>query len=193
VKKLKFVIAGMALGMVSAAASAQFSNHGYDFVEAVRNRDGGKATQLLESQPVGLVNSKASDGNTALVIAIARGDSDWTAYLLTEGADPNLAGAGGDTPLIAASRIGFGDAVAWLIGKGAKIDGTNRMGETALIIAVQQRRIPIIRTLLEAGANPDRADTAAGYSARDYAARDTRSREIIKLIEAKKPKDSAAR
>jgi hypothetical protein len=46
--------------------------------------------------------------------------------------------------------------------------------------------------LLAAGANPDKTDNAAGYSARDYAARDNRSRDIFKLIEAKKPKPAAA-
>ena len=53
------------------------------------------------------------------------------------------------------------------------------MGETALIVAVQQRQPPVVKLLLEAGANPDKADHAAGYSARDYAKRDTRSREIL--------------
>ena len=62
------------------------------------------------------------------------------------------------------------------------------MGETALIVAVQQRQVPIVKLLLAAGADPDQADSAAGYSARDYAKRDNRSREILKLIEAKKPK-----
>ena len=40
--------------------------------------------------------------------------------------------------------------------------------------------------LLQAGANPDKADHFAGYSARDYARRDTRSRELLKLIETVK-------
>ena len=90
--------------------------------------------------------------------------------------------------MIAAARVGFQQAVEWLLSMGAKVDAANRMGETPLIIAVQQREIPIIRKLLEAGANPDKTDSAAGYSARDYAARDTRSREILKMIEDKKPK-----
>ena len=81
----------------------------------------------------------------------------------------------------------------WLIGIGAKVDGANRMGETPLIIAVQQRELPIVRRLLDAGANPDRTDAAAGYSARDYATRDGRSRDILKLIEDKKPKPTAAK
>jgi ankyrin repeat protein len=62
------------------------------------------------------------------------------------------------------------------------------MGETALIVAVQQRHTEIVKLLLAAGADPDRSDSAAGYSARDYAKRDTRSRDMLKLIEAKKPK-----
>ena len=51
----------------------------------------------------------------------------------------------------------------------------------------------LLGALLDAGANPDRSDAAAGYSARDYATRDPRAREILKLIEDKKPKAAAAK
>jgi ankyrin repeat protein len=66
------------------------------------------------------------------------------------------------------------------------------MGETALIVAVQQRQLGIVRTLLARGADPDRTDSAAGLSARDYAERDGRSRDILRMIESKKPKTAAA-
>jgi ankyrin repeat protein len=193
VKQLRFAIAAAALCLAASPASAQFSNKGHDFVHAVKVRDGNKAMELLSSQPSSIINAKSEDGNTALVVAISRSDPEWTGFLMGHGADPNLAAKGGETPLMAAARVGFVDAVETLLGRGAKVDAANRMGETALIIAVQQRRIPIVRMLLDAGANPDKPDTAAGYSARDYAARDTRSREMIKMIEAKKPKASAAR
>ena len=75
---------------------------------------------------------------------------------------------------------------------GAKVNGTNKMGETPLIIAVQQHRAQIVRVLLGQGADPDRADHAAGFSARDYAARNSRSRDILKMIEDKKPKSAAS-
>ena len=90
-------------------------------------------------------------------------------------------------------RVGFENAIEWLLGLGAKVDASNRMGETPLIVAVQQREAPIVRLLLNAGADPDRTDHAAGYSARDYAARDPRARDILKLIEDKKPKGAPAR
>jgi ankyrin repeat protein len=56
-----------------------------------------------------------------------------------------------------------------------------------LIIAVQLRQARAVKALLDAGANPDKNDFA-GYSARDYAARDSRSRQMSELIQAKKPK-----
>ena len=190
-KSLKFVCAAIALVTIGAPTVAQYNADSDQFVEAVEKRDGDKATDLIRSKPR-IVDSRNSKGDTALIIAINRSDRDWTGFLLNKGADPNLGGRGGDTPLIAASRIGFEEAADWLLGIGAKVDGTNKMGETALIVAVQQRQVPVVKLLLNAGANPDKTDTAAGLSAREYAARDTRSRQILQLIEAKKPKAAAA-
>jgi ankyrin repeat protein len=194
VKHWKFAIAAAALGALCAPAMAQMvaGYAGTEFVEAVRKSDGDKVTQLLRDHPTGLVDARDGDGNTALIIAINRRDEEWTGFLLNQNADPNFGGKGGDTPLINAARIGFDQAVEWLLALGAKVDGTNRMGETPLIVAVQQRQVPIVRRLLAAGANPDKTDSAAGYSARDYAARDSRASDILKLIEAKKPKPAAA-
>ena len=165
---------------------------GYDFLEAVKKSDGDKAIGALSGNARGIVDTKDGEGNTGLIIAISRSDEQWTGFLLQKGADPNLAGKGGDTPLIAAARVGFEPAVEWLLGLKAKVDATNRMGETPLIIAVQQRNLPIVRVLLGEGADPDRTDHAAGYSARDYATRDPRARDILKMIEDKKPKAAAA-
>jgi ankyrin repeat protein len=196
VKQLAFVMFAVTALLASpAGAQSLGSNPGYDFTEAVKKSDGEKATQLLESHPKGFVDTKDGDGNTGLIIAIGRKDEQWTGFLLTKGADPNLSGKGGDTPLIAAARVGFDNAIEWLLGLGARVDAQNRSGETPLIIAVQQREVPIVRQLLSAGADPDRTDHAQGYSARDYATRDPRARDILKMIEDKKPKgaSSAAR
>ena len=191
-KQLAFAILLASAALSAPASAQQLTTVGYDFTEAVKKSDGGKAINLLETNPKGLVDTKDGDGNTGLIIAINRSDEQWTGFLLNKGADPNIAGKGGDTPLIAASRVGFEQAVEWLLGSGAKVDATNRMGETPLIIAVQQHRQAIVRVLLGEGANPDRADHAAGYSARDYATRDPRAREILKMIEDKKPKAAAS-
>jgi ankyrin repeat protein len=88
---------------------------------------------------------------------------------------------------MAAARLGLTQIVDWLLEMGAKVNGENKMGETALITAVVQRQKPVVRMLLEAGANPDKTDTAQGFSARQYAQRDPRARDILNMIEAKKP------
>jgi ankyrin repeat protein len=133
------------------------------------------------------VNSRNLDGMTPLIAAIENRDTEWAGYLLQQGANPNLALRNGDTPLIAAARIGSQEVTEWLLGLGARVNETNRMGETALIVAVQGRQVPVVRILLDAGADPDKADSAAGYSARDYAKRNNRTPELLRLIEAKKP------
>jgi ankyrin repeat protein len=194
VKRFNFAIFVLVIAALSpSSAYAQLgANSGMEFVEAVRNSDGNKADELLHGHP-GIVDARGGDGNTGLMVAVQRRDDQWTGFLLNQGADPNLPGANGDTPLIAASRIGFDTAVEWLLEVGAKVDGTNKMGETALIAAVQQRQVPVVKLLLNAGADPDKRDSAQGFSAREYAARDPRARDILQLINNKKPKVSAAR
>lgn len=191
-KRLKFAFAA-AFVAASAPAVAQLPPTGLDFVQAVRSSDGDKATQLLQDHPAGFIDSRDGDGNTGLIIAVTRRDEQWTAFLLGKGADPNVQGKAGDTALIIASRIGFDEAVDWLLQVGAKVDLANRMGETPLISAVEQRQASTVKLLLAAGADPDKTDTAAGYSARDYAQRDPRARDILQLINAKKPKPAAGR
>src|SRR5205085_9151622 len=152
VKQLGFVFFVGTSVMTAPAFGQALTTAGYDLLEAVKKSDGDKATQVLATHPPGLVDTKDSDGNTGLIIAINRTDERWTAFLLNKGADPNLQGKGGDTPLIAAARVGFQPAVEWLIGLGAKVDATNRMGETPLIVAVQQRNLPVVRVLLNQNA-----------------------------------------
>jgi ankyrin repeat protein len=191
VKQLGFAVL-LAASLAGSPVTAQSTlSPGDQLVDAVKKSDGNKALDLLSSSPKGIVNTKDGDGNPGLIIAISRSDEQWTGFLLNKGADPNLAGKGGDTPLIAAARVGFEPAVEWLIGLGARVDADNKMGETPLIVAVQRRNLPIVRLLLNQGANPDKTDSAAGYSARDYATRDARARDILKLIEEKKPKPPA--
>lgn len=179
----------LAIAVASAAVPAAAQMGGYDgeaFVKAVREGNASEALKLLKDKP-SLLDARDVSGNTALLAGIGERQWELTAYLLRQGADPNLASREGETPLIEASRAGFADAVEWLISVGAKVDEGNRKGETPLIIAVQRRQLPIVRILLNNGANPDKADSAAGYSARDYAKRDSRTPELLRAIEAKKP------
>ena len=177
-------IALMGLAVILATpTSAQYVSDAEPFISAVRDRKGDEAMSLLGSRPT-VVNSRNAKGETALNIVISRSDELWTDFLISRGADPNLQDSKGDTPLIAASRVGFNAAIELLLARGAKVDLANKMGETPLIIAVQQRELDAVKLLLAKGANPDKSDSAAGYSARDYAKRDTRTPQILAAIEA---------
>ena len=181
------VMAAIATCVAAAPAAGQHVSEAERLVTAVKERDVGQAVTVLRAQPL-IVNARNHNGETALTIAVARRDDEWTSFLLSQGADPNAPARNGDTPLIVAARMGYSAGASHLASLKAKIDATNKMGETALIVAVQQRHLPIVRMLLGAGADPDKTDNAQGYSARDYAKRDPRAREILRLIETRKPK-----
>jgi ankyrin repeat protein len=174
-------------------ATAQMTgSDGEAFVAAMKEGEGGKALALLEKPGSTVVNYRGGDGNAGLHIAMHNRDGNWVGFLLAHDADPDLGDRNGDTPLILAARLKYPEGAARMLMKGASVDKTNKLGETALIVAVQQRQAAIVRILLEAGADPDVADHAAGLSARDYAKRDRRSTEMLKLIESvKTPRKSA--
>jgi uncharacterized protein len=191
-KRLAAVALAMALGAMSlgigatAAAAQQFGSDGYNFLKAVEERDANKAIELVTAKGSTVINYRGDKGDAALHVVMRQREIPWANYLLQNGADPNIQASNGDTPLITAARIGFSEGALVLLGRGARVDAANRQGETALIVAVQQRHPALVKLLLEKGANPDKQDTAAGYSARDYAKRDIRSAAILKLIETSK-------
>ena len=184
-----WVRAGLFLAIAGLATSAPAQltgSEGEKFLKAVTERDNAAAVPMLEQPGSRLVNYRGYDGDTALHITTRNRELSWVGYLLTKGANPDIGDRNGDTPLIIAARIGFEEAADYLLRYKANVDATNRRGETALIVAVQQKRPRLIEQLMKAGADPDKTDHAAGYSARDYAKRDTRNRELLKLIETTK-------
>lgn len=185
------VMLPVAAGVIAPAAQAQFSDS-YNFLKAVKDRKGEEAEKFLAEPGTVIINTRDSTtGETALHIVIQRRDSTWLGYLLQKGANPNLADKKGTTPLMLATQINFLDGIDWLTKKKATIDQTNRAGETALILAVQLRNTEAVRALLKAGANPDKKDSRAGYSARDYAKQDGRASAIASIIENHGKTDAA--
>jgi len=181
-----------ALGVAAVPAIAQLAgSDGEAFVAALKEGNGSKAVELVEKPGSTVVNYRGGDGNAGLHIAMRNRNGNWVGFLLSRDADPNVADKNGDTPLILAARLGYPEGAARMLMARAQVDKANRLGETALIVAVQQRQAAIVRMLLEAGANPDKADHASGYSARDYAKRDNRTTEILRLIESVKVKKAA--
>ena len=170
------------VGAATPAAGQISANGAASFLSAVKERNGGKATELLNAPGSTVVNARDGRGEGALHL-LARGrDSEWLGFLLGRDADANLQSSSGETPLLIAARIGWLEGANWLIRYGAKPDLANRLGETPLIVAVQARQLPLVRRLLELGASPDKRDNASGRSARDYAKLSDRGGDLTKLI-----------
>ena len=158
--------AAMAL---AAPAAAQRMSEGYEFLKAVKERDGTKATAALDKPGSTVVNARdIASGESALHLVVQRRDSTWLRFLLGRGANPNLADRNGTTALQLASNLGWSEGVEILVAKGAAVDQTDSAGETPLIAAMHRRDPALVRALLKAGANAERSDNS-GRSARDYA------------------------
>ena len=183
-----------AVGLVLAAALlvpvlayAQFSDS-YNFLKAVRDRDGAKVTEFVDEPGVTIINTKDNTtGETALHIVVARRDAVWVNFMLAKGAKPDLTDNRGTTPLMLAAQLRFVDGARFLLASGATVDKANDRGETPLIRAVQLRDLAMVRLLVASGANADKVDSMAGMSARDYARRDNRATAILAALDAPKP------
>jgi hypothetical protein len=162
------MIASAIMLALAVPAGAQFQSEGYQFLEAVKEAEGDKATEMLSRPGTQIVNTRdITSGDTGLHIAVARTDLLWVRFLLQRGGDPNIRNKKGTTPLQMATALGFTDGVAALIKGGASIDIADQTGETPLITAVHARNVELTRLLLDKGADPDRNDNS-GRSARDY-------------------------
>ena len=185
--KRMFGTALAALALAAAPATAQkLASDGEAFLSALRESNGTKALGLAEGKGSTVINYRGDHGESALHIVTRLRNLNWIGFLLANGANPDIADAQGDTPLILTARTGYNEGASQLLQARASVDKANRLGETPLIVAVQKRNGPIVSTLLKLGANPDRQDHAAGYSARDYAKRDSRSKEMLRLIDTVK-------
>ena len=177
-----------ALLLVAAPVAAQFQSESYKFLAAVKEAKGTDVIAALNKPGNTLINTRdVSTGETALHIVVKRGDALYTQFMLEKGADPNARDGRGNTPLTLAVTGGYDALIPVLIGGRANVNLGNSSGETPLILAVQRRDIDMVRVLLKATADPAQADVIAGKSARDYAALDTRSAAVAKLI-AETPK-----
>ncbi|MEP3423039.1 MAG: ankyrin repeat domain-containing protein [Erythrobacter sp.] len=157
----------IAFAAISPAA-AQLYSEGYEFLEAIKDRDGDVATEMLNVPGTQIVNTRdITTGDTGLHVVTARRDTLWVRFLLQRGANPNIRNNEGVTPLQLATRMGFIEGVEELLKKGAMVNVADSQGETPLIAAVHQRNVALIRQLLSEGADPDRNDNS-GRSARDY-------------------------
>lgn len=180
----RHVLLAVTLAVMAVPALAQFSDS-YNFLKAVRERDGAKASEIVASPSSTAINARENGSGEGALHIVTRGrDLGWLNFLLARGARPDLQDNQGNTPLTLAAQIGWAEGAEQLLARRANVNLSNGRGETALILAVQRRDIVLTRLLLGQGADPNRTDSVAGLSALDYARRDSRAAAILRLLQA---------
>jgi uncharacterized protein len=102
------------------------------------------------------INQQDDDGFTALYFGCLEGRTSVVRLLIERGADPTIAIYIGWSPLIAACAKGYFDIVQCLLGHPSAATFLNRRGregKTALWKACCHGRAPVVRALLESGAD----------------------------------------
>lgn len=171
--------------LMAVPGTAQVGSPGYRFLEAVRDREGNAAMELLNQSNTIVNTREITTGQTALLVVVERRDLVWIRFLLQRGADANIADRAGQTPLVRATQLGFVDGAEALIRGGARVNDGGSSGETPLHLAVQRRDTAMVRLLIASGANPDQSDNITGLSPRDLAVRDGRAAAIVALLDAR--------
>ena len=156
-----------------------------DLYEAAAAGEQARVMALLEADPAA-INTHAPDGFTALGLATFFGHPALVAWLLENGADPNIPAANSMRvcPLHSAAAVNdhtlAHDLAALLIDYGAEVNAQQEGGYTPLHEAALSGKTELARLLLAHGANPT-LPTDDGTLPADLAAKHNR-REVQALL-----------
>ena len=146
--------------------------------------NGGCNKEILQAiiSLVADINASNMDGETALLIACQKGNIDAIDILLNAGADPNIADSVGVTCI---QHVVFEacskETLQAIINHGADVNSTNKNNVTSLMTACENGNIDAIDVLLNAGANPNIADTE-GVTCIHHAVNGGCNKEILQAI-----------
>lgn len=136
---------------------------------------GFKVSEPLQAD----IDRALPNGTTPLMHAARVGDVEAVKGLLVRGADPSLMNADSNGALWFACFADSEACAAALIHAGAPLDSQNVNGATALIYCASAGKTPLVRQLLQAGANPELM-TLDDFTALELSA----NRECLKLLKA---------
>jgi len=91
-------------------------------------------------------------------LAAQSGNTDIINILLDRGIKKENTDANNYTALHYATYQGKTEAVKLLVNRGCDINGRGNKGQSALDLAAQQKHLPTMHALLDAGANPNNID-----------------------------------
>ncbi|CAN9196489.1 unnamed protein product [Alternaria alternata] len=126
------------------------------------------------------IDREDSRGNTALQLAVQRGNEAVVQLLVKKGADVKAKDNDGWTVLHSAARGGTEAVVRLLVEKGADVNANDKYGKTALHFAAEEGNEAIVRLLVNRGADVKAKDND-GWTVLHLAARGG-NEAIVRLL-----------
>lgn len=151
--------------LLAAGVDPNLQEKGQNALYVALRAESYEAAAVLATHPKLDVNAANEAGETALMMAALRGQSDLCKRLMERGAAINREGW---TPLHYAASGGGEKITALLLASGAKIDARAPNGATPLMMAVRFDSEATVDLLLARGASLT-ARSTLGLSAADYA------------------------
>lgn len=149
-----FVLAVVAAALILSVSSANAEKEGSMLVEAVAGRDLSKVREIVSAGAE--LETRDSQGRTALLIATRGDDLEIAKALIAAGADVNAKDNIQDTPFLYAGAEGRLEILKAILATGkANLQDTNRYGGTALIPAAHHGHPDAVRVLLGTGIDID--------------------------------------
>lgn len=154
----------------------------------------GEVAQLQQLLKSGAdVNTRQSDGSTALHLAVLRDQQEAVTALLNAGADPVLLNRNGISPLFLAVQNGNAEIVSSLLKAGADPNTLSETGETILMTAAYTGKPEVVSLLLANGALVDARDPEFKQTALMIAVREGQTAVVDMLIRHGSDVDASTR
>ncbi len=155
------IVNGSASSRGAALTTRYFTTPLSDLMQAASKGDTAAVRQMLRAMP-DLIRVKGRGGINLAHLALLQNDLTAFATLLAAGVDAHAPAENGISPLMAAAMLPDARFLRVALKGRAPLAQKDLFGRTALHLAVQQRQVENVRLLLEAGSDPNGADSRGG-------------------------------
>ncbi len=143
--------------ILSIMFALSLMNQSYAIVAPPNVANTEEIQRLVDSGKLG-VHTRFEGGKTMLHLAVAGGNKDTVAFLLSKGADMNVKDAASLTPLHHAAQGGRLETARLLIESNADVNNKDAAGLTPLHHAAKGDHLELARLLIQKGANINAQD-----------------------------------